>query len=430
MVYRIPLIEGVPLVSAKPYLAMDGHKGQVRVILTVETKATVSSTRVTQFLSAEQRENTIVRQSGIWGGEGVRLRRFARVMRGGMEGETPSPEGSPAPAQLLEEEEEETRLLDSGDDLERSGGFQVNDSTLVRSTTPSLPPPSTLELTGSVDDGSVEVITPEPRSPGEYTPPESEEEEEPLQGEEGVESQTPQTSLASQSTEPEETHSAAGQDGPNDADIEQTPPTRGGESLLASGQTTDQTLDSQTSSSLAAQPDRVPESVEDSPSDDDEPKSKIQAASAHQQPLLNGHATATDESVPHNIGDLLEESDDSSHYYAPILEKTLLSRQTTANAVEKHRAKDIYITASDSLDGYDDPSVLDSVPVTMRRVPSDEAAEKLKKAGSRESESNLDFAVRGLTRQDAGDEQASPYEDPATLERSGLCMSDVQCRDR
>ena len=429
MVYRIPLIEGVPLVSAKPYLAMDSHKGQVRVILTVETKATVSSTRVTQFLSAEQRENTIVRQSGIWGGEGVRLRRFARVMRGEMEGETPSPEGSPAPAQLLEEEEEETRLLNGGDDLERSGGFQVDDNTLVRSTTPSLPPPSTLELTGSVDDGSVEVITPEPRSPGEYTPPESEEEEEPLQGAEGVESQTPQPSLASQSTELEETRVAAEQDSPNNADIEQTPP-RGGESILASGLTTDQTLDSQTSPSLAAQPEIVPESVEDSPSDDDEPKSKIQAASAPQQPLLNGHAAATDESVTHNIGDLLEESDDSSHYYAPILEKTLLSRQTTANAVEKHRAKDVYITASDSLDGYDDPSVLDSVPVTMRRVPSDEAAEKLKKAGSRESESNLDFAVRGLTRQDAGDEQASPYEDPATLDRSGLCMSDVQCRDR
>ena len=30
MVYRIPLIEGVPLITAKPYLAMDGHKGQVQ----------------------------------------------------------------------------------------------------------------------------------------------------------------------------------------------------------------------------------------------------------------------------------------------------------------------------------------------------------------------------------------------------------------
>ncbi len=29
MVYRIPLIEGVPLITAKPYLAMDGHSGQV-----------------------------------------------------------------------------------------------------------------------------------------------------------------------------------------------------------------------------------------------------------------------------------------------------------------------------------------------------------------------------------------------------------------
>ncbi len=30
MVYRIPLIESVPLITAKPYLAMDGHKGQVQ----------------------------------------------------------------------------------------------------------------------------------------------------------------------------------------------------------------------------------------------------------------------------------------------------------------------------------------------------------------------------------------------------------------
>ncbi len=30
MVYRIPLIEGVPIITAKPYLAMDGHKGQVQ----------------------------------------------------------------------------------------------------------------------------------------------------------------------------------------------------------------------------------------------------------------------------------------------------------------------------------------------------------------------------------------------------------------
>lgn len=29
LIYRIPLIEGVPLITAKPYLAMDGHRGQV-----------------------------------------------------------------------------------------------------------------------------------------------------------------------------------------------------------------------------------------------------------------------------------------------------------------------------------------------------------------------------------------------------------------
>ena len=57
LIYKIPLLEGVPLVSGKPHLAMDGHRESVRVLLTVKTMATVSSTRVSQFMSDEKARN-------------------------------------------------------------------------------------------------------------------------------------------------------------------------------------------------------------------------------------------------------------------------------------------------------------------------------------------------------------------------------------
>ena len=57
LIYKIPLLEGVPLVSGKPHLAMDGHREAVRVLLTVKTVATVSSMRVSQFMSDERARN-------------------------------------------------------------------------------------------------------------------------------------------------------------------------------------------------------------------------------------------------------------------------------------------------------------------------------------------------------------------------------------
>lgn len=62
LIYRIPHLEGIPIISGKPYLAMDGHKGAVRVLLPVKTKATISSSRVGQFLSDEQRRFSLVSQ--------------------------------------------------------------------------------------------------------------------------------------------------------------------------------------------------------------------------------------------------------------------------------------------------------------------------------------------------------------------------------
>lgn len=54
MVYHIPHLESVPIVSGKPYLAMDGHVGAIRVLLTVETIATYESSRLGKFLADEQ----------------------------------------------------------------------------------------------------------------------------------------------------------------------------------------------------------------------------------------------------------------------------------------------------------------------------------------------------------------------------------------
>ena len=62
LIYRIPHLEGIPIISGKPYLAMDGHKGAVRVLLPVKTKATISSSRVDQFLSDEQRRFSSISQ--------------------------------------------------------------------------------------------------------------------------------------------------------------------------------------------------------------------------------------------------------------------------------------------------------------------------------------------------------------------------------
>ena len=54
MVYHIPHLESVPIVSGKPYLAMDGHVGAIRVLLTVETLETYESSRLGKFLADEQ----------------------------------------------------------------------------------------------------------------------------------------------------------------------------------------------------------------------------------------------------------------------------------------------------------------------------------------------------------------------------------------
>lgn len=54
LVYRTPYLETVPIVTGKPYLATDAHRSAVRVLLTTHTVATLTSSRLSQFISDEQ----------------------------------------------------------------------------------------------------------------------------------------------------------------------------------------------------------------------------------------------------------------------------------------------------------------------------------------------------------------------------------------
>lgn len=64
MVYHIPHLESVPVVSGKPYLAMDSHLGAVRVLLTVETMATPEASRVRKFLVDEEMRSNVADECG------------------------------------------------------------------------------------------------------------------------------------------------------------------------------------------------------------------------------------------------------------------------------------------------------------------------------------------------------------------------------
>ena len=54
IVYRIPQFHGLPMINGKPFLASDGHKESVRVLMAVRTKLDIPSARFDQFLSDEK----------------------------------------------------------------------------------------------------------------------------------------------------------------------------------------------------------------------------------------------------------------------------------------------------------------------------------------------------------------------------------------
>ncbi len=69
LVYRTPHLGGVPLITGKPYLAMSSHKGAVRVLIAVQTMATVSGSRLSQFISDEDSRNPAVIEGSFQDGE-------------------------------------------------------------------------------------------------------------------------------------------------------------------------------------------------------------------------------------------------------------------------------------------------------------------------------------------------------------------------
>ena len=54
MVYRTPYLKTVPIVTGKPYMATFSHSSGVRVLLSTHTVGTLSSSRLSQFISEEQ----------------------------------------------------------------------------------------------------------------------------------------------------------------------------------------------------------------------------------------------------------------------------------------------------------------------------------------------------------------------------------------
>ena len=148
LIYRIPYLEGIPIVSGKPYLAMDGHRGAVRVLLPVKTKATIASSRVGQFLSDEQSRRTSLAYDDE---ESEGMKRLAAMME--------AEEGQEHIAGLLvdgEEEEEEGRERSS------NGGMLKHGTDLN-----SISDVPMLEENGAVRDELDKSLTPpfQPSSP-------------------------------------------------------------------------------------------------------------------------------------------------------------------------------------------------------------------------------------------------------------------------
>lgn len=203
LIYRIPHLEGIPIISGKPYLAMDGHKGAVRVLLSVMTKATISSSRVDQFLSDEQRRFSLISQpdeeeeeegEGEEGGavetfrKNTTLTEGSKILEGGGAGilveseeeEEEGEEGGAGAGTLLQD------IVSSINDGARSGREEEEDEVDDRSTPPIplSPPPTTAvaendEPSSQVANQSNGRLLPADDEPGpQYQPLEEEEDEE------------------------------------------------------------------------------------------------------------------------------------------------------------------------------------------------------------------------------------------------------------
>ena len=433
MVYRIPLIEGIPLVTAKPYLAMDGHKGSVRVILTVRTSATMSSTRVGQFLSAEQRSSghryTAIEEDGggVRGGRLVSGGGVRNVVTEEVDGDSLSPIGSPSPPEI-EKIDDERRLLEDSEEFVANSNevtAHTDDDWTQKSSTPSLPNPSMIELEASVYED--DLITPEQSDEDEVDMAVINGVNDKSVNGQGVEDGFVDTNP--QSVEGEENGELE-----SAPVVEVIPETKMNESLDYLG---DEHYEF--SEEFKTRKTQSPDvSIPPKP-----PRSFAQSNTSMLQPDSNPPTS------PHiHYMEDLEESVSSmttSGDYASLVDATemvnlargFVSRADTAEAVERHRARDIYlasedsVTSKDSVDSsnYNTPHELDAltmrrVPsdeseaVTMRRVPSDELIARMK-AERDDDGSTFDEPYSNLPITRKQSNKPNPYEDPATLDRAG-----------
>lgn len=57
LIYRIPPLNGLPILNSRPFLAGDGHNGTVRVLVSVQTQIDKTSARFEEFMKEERERN-------------------------------------------------------------------------------------------------------------------------------------------------------------------------------------------------------------------------------------------------------------------------------------------------------------------------------------------------------------------------------------
>ena len=57
LIYRIPPLNGLPILNSRPFLAGDGHSGAVRVLVSVQTQIDKTSARFEEFIKEERERN-------------------------------------------------------------------------------------------------------------------------------------------------------------------------------------------------------------------------------------------------------------------------------------------------------------------------------------------------------------------------------------
>ncbi len=386
---------------------------QVRVILTVKTQATISSLRVNEFLKAEQRDRHSTNLE-----EDLQ---FIQPPKGSSEaGETPSPEGTPpasANRGVLEDtvtsdvETDDVFVEDSSTLVRSATPSLPHPSTLVRSATPSLPHPSTLDLLDSTEilQGQ-DLYTPRGSSDEELDEFQSKDEaataETRLLSDNDKTPTTQSDTIDGKPTAPANISTAELQTVasiPPKLIVDMIPPTAIEESHDYFEIPDSSELTGIPATEVSAT--TAPESSTISRETEAPVSRETEAPVSRETDAERTTSTATNRPVVHNLEDL-QESEDTGQY-APLSADTLIAKKrSTIDAVEKHRADDIYLPTDESLTsldsyGYHAPVELDALQEVRKK-----------------SQSDLDnpHMLRG---QGSAAEEPSPYEDPSTLDNAG-----------